>query len=212
MRAKNLNTIDEVPDSSWFTNRIGTTPISVDEIQRGPNRGAPPDPSSWVVIREKTSGVHPGFTAKDARGETWFLEFDPPHFPGGGDRRSRGRNEVLLGARLQPGGDLPDHLRSAPRGDRSEGHDPSAVRQENKVHARRCERHPRTVARNADGTYRVVAGRLIPGKILGNFLFAGTRPDDPNDLVPHEHRRELRALAHLRRVDEPHGSQGSEHA
>src|SRR6202008_3412858 len=50
------------------------------------------------------------------------------------------------------------------------------------------------VARNADGTYRVVAGRLVPGKVLGNFLFAGTRPDDPNDLVPHEHRRELRAL------------------
>ena len=50
------------------------------------------------------------------------------------------------------------------------------------------------VARNPDGTYRVIAGRLIPGKILGGFLYAGTRPDDPNDLVPHEHRRELRAL------------------
>jgi hypothetical protein len=50
------------------------------------------------------------------------------------------------------------------------------------------------VARNPDGTYRVIAGRLIPGKILGGFLFEGTRPDDPNDLIPHEHRRELRAL------------------
>ncbi len=50
------------------------------------------------------------------------------------------------------------------------------------------------VARKKDGTYRVVAGRLVPGKILGNFLYSGTRPDDPNDLVPHEHRRELRAL------------------
>src|SRR3954453_4494505 len=26
-RAKNLNTIDEVPDSSWFTNRIAAQPI-----------------------------------------------------------------------------------------------------------------------------------------------------------------------------------------
>ena len=50
------------------------------------------------------------------------------------------------------------------------------------------------VARKSDGSYRVIAGRLLPGKILGGFHYAGTRPDDPNDLVPHEHRRELRAL------------------
>src|SRR5262249_18678791 len=50
------------------------------------------------------------------------------------------------------------------------------------------------VAKNPDGTYRVIAGRLIPGKILGGFLYAGTTPDDPNDIVPHEDRRELRAL------------------
>ena len=50
------------------------------------------------------------------------------------------------------------------------------------------------MARNKDGTYRVIAGRQLPGKVLGGFLYSGTRPDDPNDLVPHEHRRELRAL------------------
>jgi hypothetical protein len=50
------------------------------------------------------------------------------------------------------------------------------------------------MARKPDGTYRVVAGRLLPGRVLGNFRYQGTRPDDPNDLIPHEHRRELRAL------------------
>src|SRR5262245_9459457 len=66
LRARNLNTIDEVPDSSWFTNRIGATPVTVDEIVRGPNVGGPPDPSKWVVFRQKIAGAHPGVTAKDA--------------------------------------------------------------------------------------------------------------------------------------------------
>jgi hypothetical protein len=49
-------------------------------------------------------------------------------------------------------------------------------------------------ARRPDGTYRVFAGRLLPGRIIGNYRYQGTRPDDPNDIVPHENRRELRAL------------------
>jgi len=80
-RAQNVNTVDEVPDSSWFTNRVGTTAIPLERLVRGPLVGAPPDPSQWVIIREKTSGVHPGVTARDAKGETWFLEFDPPYYP-----------------------------------------------------------------------------------------------------------------------------------
>ena len=50
------------------------------------------------------------------------------------------------------------------------------------------------VARRPDGAYRVFASRLLPGRILGGFKYYGTRPDDPNDVIPHEHRRELRAL------------------
>jgi hypothetical protein len=37
VRAMNVNTIDEVPDSSWFTNRIGRRQLSIDEIVRGPD-------------------------------------------------------------------------------------------------------------------------------------------------------------------------------
>src|SRR5215203_1204639 len=83
LRARNINTIDEVADSSWFTNRVGTRAMSLQELTIGANVGQPPDPSKWTLIREKTAGAHPGFTALDAKGETWFLQFDPPKFKEG---------------------------------------------------------------------------------------------------------------------------------
>ena len=52
----------------------------------------------------------------------------------------------------------------------------------------------RRAHRSADGSYRAIAARAVPGRPVGGFRYYGTRPDDPNDIVPHEHRRELRAL------------------
>src|SRR5574338_482103 len=83
VHAQNANTIDEVPDSGWFTNRILPGRLTVEEVTRGPNEGPPPNPERWVLIREKSGGYAPGFTARDANGETWFLSFDPPGNPEG---------------------------------------------------------------------------------------------------------------------------------
>jgi hypothetical protein len=194
LRAQNVNTIDEVPDSSWFTNRIGTKALTIDEIVRGPNAGLPPDPSRWVIWRQKTSGSHAGITAKDAKGETWFLEFDPDYYPNAATAAAvmgtkffwaLGYNQVesfvttFDPKRVEID---PDALFTRPNGKRT-----PITRADIKKVLEHAPRRP-------DGTYRAFAGRLIPGKIIGRYRYQGTRPDDPNDLVPHEQRRELRAL------------------
>jgi DNA-binding phage protein len=193
-RAENVNTIDEVPDSNWFTNRIGTTPITPEQMTRGANAGAPPDPSRWILTREKTAGVHPGFTARDAKGETWFLEFDPPYYAEGATGAVAVATKIFWALGFNQ---VESFITTF---------DPTKVEFDPKATIRRPSgertRFSRDdmnsilerVAKRPDGTYRVVAGRLLPGKILGGFRFEGTRPDDPNDLVPHERRRELRAL------------------
>jgi hypothetical protein len=48
--------------------------------------------------------------------------------------------------------------------------------------------------RQPDGTIRALASKFITGKIKGHFNYSGWRKDDPNDLVPHEHRRALRGM------------------
>jgi hypothetical protein len=194
LHAQNVNTIDEVPDSSWFTNRIGAKTLSIDEIVRGPNVGRPPDPSKWTVFRQKIAGVHPGVTARDATGDTWFLEFDPEYYP------EAATGAVVMATKFfwALGYNQVESFITTFDPSRVEFDPEATIRRPNGKRTRFTRSDLgellEHVARRPDGAYRVIAGRLLPGKIIGNFRFEGTRPDDPNDLVPHELRRELRAL------------------
>src|SRR5262245_51888743 len=194
LHAQDVNTVDEVPDSSWFTNRIGARTLTVDEIVRGPIVGAPPDPSKWTVFRQKIAGVHPGVTAKDASGDTWFLQFDPGYYP------EAATGAVVMATKFfwALGYNQVESFITTFDPARVEFEPEATIRRPNGKRTRFTQSDLREllehVARRPDGTYRVVAGRLLPGTVIGNFRFEGTRPDDPNDLVAHEHRRELRAL------------------
>jgi hypothetical protein len=39
-----------------------------------------------------------------------------------------------------------------------------------------------------------MASLTVPGDLIGPFRFYATRPDDPNDVTPHQNRRDLRGL------------------
>jgi hypothetical protein len=192
--AGNVNTIDEIPDSGWFTNRILSRPVSIDEAVRAARTDDGPAPGSWQVIAAKEVGVAPGFTIVDARGETWFLSFD-----------ARGQPQAATGAILVAnkifwtlGYWQVDNVLTSVRPERLLLGDTATVRPPS---GKRRRMRPSDLDavwerahRDADGSYRAVAARRLPGRPLGGFRFYGTRPDDPNDVIPHEHRRELRAL------------------
>jgi len=194
VHAQNVNTIDEVPDSSWFTNRVLPRRVTADDIVRGPNAGPPPNPERWTITREKSAGFAPGFTAKDATGETWFLSFDSPGNPEGATAAmvvaskifwALGYNQVETFITTVD----PARITIDPK---------ATTRRPNGTRTRLTRKDLDAIleraARNANGTYRAAAGRVLPGKVLGPFVYQGTRTDDPNDIVDHEHRRELRAL------------------
>jgi hypothetical protein len=193
VRAQNVNTIDEVPDSSWFTNRIYANPLTIEELRRGPNTLPGPAPGRWTVIKPKTSGVAPGFTVRDENGEVWFLSFDPEDYPNAPTGAiavatrifwALGYNQVeSYLTRVHP-----QNLVVAPDAE---------IKTRGGIRRMTMDDVEEVLGRAAegeDGSHRVMAGRAVPGKILGPFRYHGTRPDDPNDVVPHEHRRELRAL------------------
>jgi hypothetical protein len=194
VRAGDVNTIDEVPDSSWFTNRIYARSLTVDEIGTGPLTGKGPAEGRWLVTRGKAAGVSPGFTAKDSQGETWFIQFDSKGYP----RAATGA--VAAATRLFWAlgyNQVESHLTHIDP--KLVEIDPSATISprpgyRRKMNQRDIDRVFARSAPDANALYRAVAGRMVQGKALGGFKYFGTRSDDPNDLVPHEHRRSLRAL------------------
>jgi hypothetical protein len=195
LEAANTNALDEVPDSTWFRNRHHLRRLSTEELARGPNRGPPLAPDGALRVRSgKALGASPGFLVEDASGNRFLLKFDPPEIP-----------EMATGAELVSsrivhalGWSVPEYDFFLLDARRLELAPDATTRDEyrRKV-AMTQDDLQRILARGyrlPDGRYRCVASRLIAGVAKGPFRTLGVRPDDPNDRVPHEDRRELRGL------------------
>lgn len=192
-RALNINTLGEVPDSSWFTNRLGIRDISIEDLVRGPNRVGPPDTASTLsIVAAKQGGITPGFTMRDRRGNVYYVKFDPQEHP----NLSTAADVIGKQFFYALGYNVPEnHIVYLHR--ETLAIDPGAQislpgGKKAPVDQEYLDFMLDNAARHPDGTFRAVASLMIDGDLLGPFKFHGTRPDDPNDIFPHDHRRELR--------------------
>jgi hypothetical protein len=192
IRAVNVNTLDEVPDSSWFTNRIGRQPMSIDEIARGPNTSETPTIDAWPIVEGKSTGITPGYRIRSPEGRLYQVKLDPPSNP------EMASSAEIIGAAIYHA--LGYNVVQGYSIDIDPAKiviDPKATTVDMRGQKRQMTREDvdKLLARGAklaNGKYRATLSRFADGRPVGYFKYYGTRPDDPNDIHPHEHRRELR--------------------
>ena len=192
--ALNVNTLGEVPDSSWFTNRLGVHDMTIDDVLRGPNQVDGPAPGIWHVSGRPDSGITPKFTIKDARGDTYMIKLDPAKFP------ELPSSVELISTKIfhAIGYHVPEDFIVTFDLSRLDLEPGATIRNDS------GSKRPITMddvrawlknePRTSDGSIRALASRYVPGKVVGQYRYTGMRPDDPNDIYPHERRRELRGL------------------
>jgi hypothetical protein len=193
VRAQNLNTVDEVPDSNWFANRVGTRALTVEELLKGPDTTSGPAAGTWTVVDAKNDGVTPGFTVRDSAGTVWFLKVDPPGYRA----MATGTEVVVTKLFWALGYYVPEVHLAQLRADQLMIDDKATITppsgSERAMKPSDIRASLRRAHRDPDGSYRVIASKALEGRPVGGFRFHGVRSDDPNDVVRHEYRRELRA-------------------
>jgi hypothetical protein len=175
--AKDVNALDEVPRSSWFSPRT----IDIGAMALGPDGPGAPQPPFVVLPDEPRGLASPGLVIRDARGQLYELAIDPS------DRPEMRTGALAVAARLvwALGLNTPPVTVARVRLDDfqlAEGAKSDSLS--------RLQAGPAPV----DDHYRVAALAWPESEPVGPAPETGIRDDDPNDRIAHEDRRTLRAL------------------
>jgi hypothetical protein len=195
--ATNANSFDEVADSAWFTNRLGVHPMSIEELKGGacePKEileGEAAAAGSWVIDKGKSNGASLGFRVNIPGKGKYLFKTDPKGQP------ERATAASVIGAAAYDAVGFytsceqvvyfkPSVLKLTP-----------GLRYENNSGIERNFDHAALESVLAEATkrgelVRMQASAWLPGQLIGPFRYEGTRRDDPNDVINHRDRRELR--------------------
>lgn len=195
LRAQNINTLGEVPDSSWFANRIGIRDMSLEELARGANRAGGPDVDSpLTILAIGLFSFTEGLVVQDSRGDRYYFIFDPEGMANMATGAAVVANKFIYAAGYNV---FPASI--AVFDPKTATISPGARMiqfdgKESPMDQKSLNLFLESWERRKDGRYRVAAYQILPGESVGEFKFFGTRSDDPNDIIPHQNRRELRGL------------------
>jgi hypothetical protein len=181
-RALGVNALDDVPDSTWFTNRIGTRDLTPAEIERGPlDDEGPESHTPWLVHSLKQGGTELGIVVIDARGVKYLIKFDDRSRP----ELETGSHVIVNRLLWAFGYNVPADQIAYVR--------PIDLVVEPGAGSRVALHEVLDKAWHApDGRIRVLASRWLAGERVDGVRLSGVRADDPNDRIPHERRRDLR--------------------
>lgn len=192
--ALDVNTLGNVPDSAWYTNRHYYHRMSIEDLKRGPGNSTPPASGTWRVISAKTNGVTPGFVIQDKHKNRYVLKLDPPQYP----EMASAADVIGSKAFYALGYNTPENYIVHFRREDLEIAPGVAWRdasgKKHPLTGRILEKLLQPQPKGPDGTWRGMASRFIEGELAGPFSYRAMRSDDPNDTIPHEDLRALRGL------------------